>query len=84
MTAFVPLIPIPIMLANTSPAPDTARFFGTWPDVRVINMANLDPGETFTVAGETWFVFPWARKQFLQNATEESWNAGLAYRQETA
>lgn len=84
LTAFKPLIPIPVMLGNTSPIPDTARLMGTWPDVRVVNMANLDPSETFVIAGETWFVFPWTRKQFLQNDTEESWNAGLAYRQETA
>jgi len=84
LTAFKPLIPIVVHMANTSPAPDASRLLGTQPDVRLVNMANLDPSEQFVIAGETWFVFPWVRKQFLQNDTEESWNGGLAYRQETA
>lgn len=84
LTAFKPLIPIMVSVRDTSPLPDTARLLGTWPDVRVVNMANLAPSETFVIAGETWFVFPWARKQFLKNDTEESWNGGLAYRQELA
>ncbi len=84
LTAFKPLIPIPILVKDTAPLPDTARLLGTWPDVRVVNMANLDPTEQFVIAGETWFIFPWVRKQFLQNDTEESWNGGLAYRQELA
>ncbi len=84
LTAFKPLLPIPVTLFNSSPSPDTVRLMGTHPDVRIINMANLEPGETFGIAGETWFVFPWVKKQFLQNDTEESWNGGVAYRQELA
>ena len=84
LTAFKPLIPIPIVVADNTGTPNTARLLGTQPDVRVINMASLEPGETFTVAGETWFAFPWVKKQFLKNDTEESWNAGFAYRQELA
>lgn len=84
LTAFKPLLPIPILVSDSFGAPDTARLMGTQPDVRVINIANLDPSETFIIAGETWFIFPWVRKQFLLNDTEESHNAGLAYRQELA
>lgn len=84
LTAFKPLIPIVVGVFNSTPSPDTYRLLGTQPDVRKINIANLDPGETFIIAGETWFVFPWVRKQFLQNDTEESWNGGFAYRQELA
>ncbi len=84
LTAFKPLLPIPILVSDNTGAPDTARLMGTQPDVRVINIANLDPGQTFLVAGETWFIFPWVKKQFLLNDTEESHNAGLAYRQELA
>ena len=84
LTAFKPLIPIPVMVKDTTPLPDTARLLGTWPDVRTVNMANLDPSEQVVIAGETWFIFPWVRKQFLQNDTEESWHGGLAYRQELA
>lgn len=84
LTAFKPMAPLLYLVRNTSPAPDVMRMLGTHPDIRGINIGNLDPGETFSVAGETWFVFPWVRKQFLQNDTEESRNGGLAYRQETA
>ncbi len=84
LTAFKPLIPIVVHVSDTDGAPDTVRLLGTQPDVRVVNMASLDPGEQLVIAGETWFIFPWVRKQFLKNDTEESWNAGLAYRQETA
>lgn len=84
LTAFKPLLPIPVLIYNTSPSPDSARLIGTHPDVRIVNMANLDPAETFIIAGETWFVFPWTKKQFFKNNTEESWNGGVAYRQELA
>lgn len=84
LTAFKPLLPIPVCFYSTTPSPDNIRLMGTHPDVRIVNMANLEPAETFSIAGETWFVFPWVKKQFLQNDTEESWNAGVAYRQETA
>lgn len=84
LTAFKPLLPMPVFMSNTTPSPDTVRFVGSHPDVRLVNMANLDPGQTLSIAGETWFIFPWVRKQYLKNDTEESWNGGYAYRQETA
>lgn len=84
LTAFKPLLPQPVLVADTTGSPDTYRLLGTHPDSRIINIANLDPGEIFLVAGESWFAFPWVRKQFLQNNTEESWNGGVAYRQELA
>lgn len=84
LTAFKPLFPMPLFMSNQSAAPDILRLMGTHPDVRIVNMANIDPGDTFTIAGETWYVFPWLRKQYLKNDTIESWNAGYAYRQETA
>jgi hypothetical protein len=84
LSAFKPMIPLVYLVRDTAPTPDTMRILGSHPDIRQVNMANIDPGETFTIAGETWFVFPWVRKQFLLTDTEESANAGLAYRQETA
>ena len=82
--AFKPLIPMPVWFTNTSTTPDILKLLGTQPDVRQLNIANLDPGEIITVAGEDWYIFPWVRKQFLQLNTEESWNAGYAYRRENA
>ncbi len=84
LSAFKPLLPIPVFYSNTTPTPDEIIFLGTQADVRLINIANIEPGEVLTVAGESWYCFPWVRKQYLKNDTEESWNAGVAYRQETA
>ena len=48
------------------------------------NIANLDPGQVINIAGDDWYFFPWTRKQFLQNDTEETRNAGVAYRRVNA
>jgi hypothetical protein len=85
LSAFKPLLPIPIWFSNTSLNPDTVILLGTHPDVRLINNANIEPGEIITVAGEDWFIFPWTIKKYVPNDNlEQSWNAGVAYRRETA
>lgn len=84
LTAFKPLIPQPVFMANTSLAPDQVMLLGTQPDVRMVNMANIEPGEVLTVAGEDWYCFPWVVKKRDLDNTEESWNAGTAYRRENA
>lgn len=84
LAAFVPLLPMPVFYYDAQAVPDKAILMGTHPDVRKINMANFDPGEVLTVAGEDWYIFPWIRKQILQQNTEESWNGGFAYRRENA
>ena len=83
-SAYKPLFPCPIELRDTAPAPDLAFRVGAQADVRMCNIANLDPGQVINIAGDDWYFFPWTRKQFLQNNTEESWNAGVAYRRENA
>ena len=83
-SAYKPLFPIPLELEDRVPIPDVARRIGFQVDVRMCNIANIEPGQIITIAGEDWFFFPWVRKQFLQNNTEESWNGGIAYRRETA
>ena len=83
-SAYKPLVPMPIELVDFVPAPDLVRRIGFQVDVRMVNIANLDPGQVVSIAGEDWYFFPWIRKQFLENDTEESWNAGVAYRRENA
>jgi len=80
INGFVPLIPIPIFYKNVTPAPDDWRLLGFVPDARVINITNFNPGDEITVGGDTWKVFPWVRKRFLQDNTQESGNAGIAYK----
>lgn len=80
LNAYVPIIPIPVVYVDTTPSPDTWCWLGQMSNVGVVNMHNMSAGDEFTLGGETWKVFPWVRKQFLQDDTEESWNAGYAYR----
>lgn len=78
-TAYTPLIPIPVWSFFDS-NPDIWRLLGYQADVRMCNIATIDPGQVINIAGENWYFFPWVRKQYLENNTEESWNAGVAYR----
>lgn len=79
--AYKPLMPIPVVFYDQSAAPKTWRWLGTWPDVAMVNMSSFSPGQEISVGvGETWMVFPWVRKQYLLTNTQESWNAGIAYR----
>jgi hypothetical protein len=54
------------------------------PYARVVQMGLIDPQDTFSIGGETWIVFPAARKVYVtpegSSNTEESWNCGIAYR----
>lgn len=83
-SAYKPLIPCPLELLDRGPVPDLVRRIGFQSDVRMVNIANIDPGQVINIAGDDWHFFPWVRKQFLENNTEESWNAGVAYRRENA
>lgn len=80
---YKPLIPIPVIIRDNSPSPDTFQWLGVMPDVSIINMHAFTPAQEITIGSDTWVVFPWVRKQYLKNDTEESWNAGLAYKKVT-
>jgi hypothetical protein len=79
LNGYIPLIPIPIWWITGS-SPVQTMLLGYAPDIRICNIGNINPGQEFTVGPDTWKVFPWTRKQFLQADTEESWNGGWAYR----
>ncbi len=83
-SAYKPLIPVPVEIVDPIPAPDLVYRMGFQSDVRMVNIANLDPGQIISISGDDWYFFPWVRKQFLENNTEESWNGGVAYRRENA
>lgn len=74
------LLPVPVLYRDPSTTPHTWILLGHQRDVSIVNMKNVSPGAEITVAGDTWVVFPWTRKQFLAADTEESWNAGIAYK----
>ena len=79
-TGVVNLIPLEIWRRLTGPAPDTLMPLGTLPDIRAVNMHFFEPGQEFVIGPDTWKMFPWTRKRFLQDNAEESWNMGIAYK----
>lgn len=74
------MIPVVAMLRSTAASPHTWRYLGEMPDVRLLNIHFFNPGDEITVGADTYVVFPWVRKQYLVSNTEESWNAGVAYK----
>ena len=80
-----PGIPIKVWSRYTGSTPHRWTLLGTMPYARVVQMGLIDPQDTFSVGGETWRVFPAARKVYITpegtSGTEESWNLGIAYRE---
>lgn len=76
---FIPMIPLEIYYRRAL-TPEHWFKFGYVPDIKQVNMFFLNPAEEFTVGADVWKVFPWARKQFLQNDTEESGSMAFAYK----
>lgn len=83
LNVYIPLTPIPVVYRDKTTTPHTWYWMGVQPDKAIVNMTNFNPGDVITIGADTWMVFPWVRKQFLQANTEESWNAGYAYKKIT-
>ncbi len=83
LNAYKPLIPINVLYRLATTTPDVVMILGTQPDVAIVGLGSLSPGDELTVGGDTWLVFPWVRKQNLGVDTEESENAGIAYKKIT-
>jgi len=80
LNAYVPIYPYTLFYRNSTPVPDEWIYLGVQQNIGGINMDGFSPGDEVTLGGETWKIFPWVRKQYLKNSTQESWNAGVAYR----
>lgn len=78
-SAYKPLVPIPVFMWKDS-NPDILRLLGYQADVRMCNIGTVEPGQIINISGDNWYFFPWTIKKYEQNDTEESWNAGVAYR----
>jgi len=79
VNGFIPLLPVPLYYRNTTTTPDQLTELGWAPGVRMVNIKNLTVATDYTVGANTWRVYPLVRKQFLEDNTEESWSAGIAY-----
>lgn len=78
------LVPLMVWYCdNTTSSPQNVYPLGFAPDIAYVNMKNLTPGAAYTVGSQSWRVFPLTRKQYLKDDSEESWNAGIAYRDRT-
>lgn len=83
-SAFKPMFPIEMAVADFAGAPDLIYKLGYQPDVRMVNIANLVPGQIINIGGDDWYFFPVVRKQRLQVDTEETFNWGVAYKRVNA
>lgn len=76
LNGFLPLIPVPIWWRDITPAPDQYMLLGFAPGLYLIQMANFNPGDEFTIGTDTFKVFPPVRK----STSQDSLFAGVAYR----
>lgn len=82
----VSMMPLPILIANTTSNSSTLRFInlGSAPNVRYCGLQNLLDGDEITYAGDTWQVFPLlcrkATSTLGQQNTVTSGLAGFAYK----
>lgn len=70
-TGGVPITPMPVLHVGNSD--NVHAYIGEFPDVGLVNMAGLSPGQVITFADDDWLVFP--LKEF---GTEEHAAGGLS------
>jgi hypothetical protein len=82
---YIPLVPIPIYYRrDAGSSPEKWYLLGFAKATRLINIRNYNPGDEITVGSDTWTVFPWVRKKWDQDDTDETGNMGIAYQKITA
>lgn len=77
---FKPLIPIPVFVFDIDTTPDEYYLLGYAPDVRIVNMDGITPGQSLSIGGDTWDCYPLGRKKFDVDNTEGTGLVGLAYK----
>jgi hypothetical protein len=74
---------LPMMIAAERPSTVTSPL-GYVPDMRLVNVSNIDPGAVVTIAGIEWLVFPLIQKTQTFNVSgstvPSSGTYGFAYR----
>lgn len=66
-TGGIPLHPLPFFLENGASESGIMTWLGEIPDVRLVNLQGLSPGQEIRFASEIWTVFPWKRKGNPEN-----------------
>lgn len=81
-SGLVPLAPIIVGAVRSTDSPNTIRFIGEVPDVRMVNMTNLSDLQEFAIGTDTWKVFSVASKNGAAGQ-ENSGVMGFAYKKIT-
>jgi len=79
LTGDAPLVPISFFAGNTGVVPGRYMLAGSFPDVRLINIRELSAEQEYTVASDTWVVFPVGRKG-TEVGEEQTKTWGYAYK----
>lgn len=61
----VPLFPVPVFRSYFNTLDDSKNgicYLGDFPNVRALNMTNMQPGQEIDLSGDTWKVFPAVRQ----------------------
>lgn len=76
---YVPMFPLQVWRTRRATTPQQWMLLGHVPDIRFVNINYINPGDEFTVGGDTWKCFPFVQKSgtTLQG---ESGNLGVAYK----
>lgn len=70
---------LPSIIVGPRPTGGTA-IYGTVPDVRVLNMANVSSKAVMTIGSDEWMIFPVVRKGWGTIYDMQSGHYGIAYR----
>lgn len=73
-SGFIPLGPIVVGAHEATDTPDTLRFVGQVPDVRLVNVTNLSPGDSLFIGADEWLAFPLMAK----NGATGQYNSGVS------
>jgi len=78
---FIPLITVPCFYRRPAESPIRNYLLGYYPNIRVINMNDFQPGDVFLQGADTWHVFPMIRRQAIGGIEEQTGFGGIAYKQ---
>ena len=72
-SGLIPLAPCLIQAVRATDVPPTTRFIGQIPDIRQVNITNLEPNEVLTIGADQWRVYPLKAK----NGGADQYNSGI-------
>jgi hypothetical protein len=75
----IPLAPVLIQRVRTEDNPDTIRWVGQVPDIRMLNITNLAPGESMMIGADEYIAFPLVAKNGVGTTNFNSGTEGIAY-----